>query len=319
MTTYIIRRLIQAFVVLIVATIIIFCVMRLLPGDPILLFVSQDEYTRTTSQEDIDALRAKFGLDKSLPVQYINWIRGVVKGDFGESIFFGTTVIEEIGAALPVTFNLGVITFILANLIGIPAGVICAVRRGKWSDTALTLFANSGITVPIFWLGILFIYFFGLYLGWLPIQGYTSPFEDLSLNIQKLIMPIACLVLFPLAGTVRQTRSAMLEVIQQDYIRTAWAKGLTEKTIIIRHAVRNGIIPVVTLAGMGIPMILGGQVIIETVFNIPGMGRLAVNALFSQDYAVTQGVVLIMSTVVVLSNLLVDISYGWIDPRVRYD
>jgi peptide/nickel transport system permease protein len=304
---------------MILATIITFCVMRLLPGDPILLFVSQDEYTRTTSQEDIDALRKKFGLDKSLPMQYLDWIGGVVKGDFGESIFFGTTVMEEIGAALPVTFNLGVITFILANLIGIPAGVICAVRRGKWVDTVLTVLANLGITAPIFWLGILMIYFFGLYLGWLPIQGYTSPFEDLSLNIQKLIMPIICLVLFPLAGTTRQTRSAMLEIIRQDYIRTAWAKGLTEKTIIIRHAVRNGIIPVVTLAGMGIPIILGGQVIIETVFNIPGMGRLAVNALFSQDYAVTQGVVLIMSTVVVLSNLLVDISYGWIDPRVRYD
>jgi peptide/nickel transport system permease protein len=319
LTTYIIRRLIQAFFVMILATIIIFCVMRLLPGDPILLFVSQDEYTRTTSQEDIDALRKKFGLDKSLPMQYFDWIGGVVKGDFGESIFFGTTVMEEIGAALPVTFNLGIITFILANLIGIPAGVICAVRRGKWVDTVLTVLANLGITAPIFWLGILFIYFFGLYLGWLPIQGYTSPFEDLSLNIQKLIMPIICLVLFPLAGTTRQTRSAMLEIIRQDYIRTAWAKGLTERTIIIRHAVRNGIIPVVTLAGMGIPMILGGQVIIETVFNIPGMGRLAVNALFSQDYAVTQGVVLIMSTMIVLSNLLVDISYGWIDPRVRYD
>lgn len=319
MTTYIIRRLIQAFFVMILATIIIFCVMRLLPGDPILLFVSQDEYTRTTSQEDIDALRKKFGLDKSLPMQYFDWIGGVLKGDFGESIFFGTTVMEEIGSALPVTFNIGIITFILANLIGIPAGVICAVRRGKWSDTLLTVLANLGITVPIFWLGILLIYFFGLYLGWLPIQGYTSPFEDFSLSVQKLIMPIICLVLFPLAGTTRQTRSAMLEIIRQDYIRTAWAKGLTEKTIIIRHAVRNGIIPVVTLAGMGIPMILGGQVVIETVFNIPGMGRLAVNALFSQDYAVTQGVVLIMSTIIVLSNLLVDISYGWIDPRVRYD
>jgi peptide/nickel transport system permease protein len=319
LTTYIIRRLIQAFFVMILATIIIFCVMRLLPGDPILLFVSQDEYTRTTSQEDIDALRKQFGLDKSLPRQYFDWIGGVLKGDFGESIFFGTTVMEEIGSALPVTFNIGIITFILANLIGIPAGVICAVRRGKWSDTLLTVLANLGITVPIFWLGILLIYFFGLYLGWLPIQGYTSPFEDFSLSVQKLIMPIICLVLFPLAGTTRQTRSAMLEIIRQDYIRTAWAKGLTEKTIIIRHAVRNGIIPVVTLAGMGIPMILGGQVVIETVFNIPGMGRLAVNALFSQDYAVTQGVVLIMSTIIVLSNLLVDISYGWIDPRVRYD
>jgi len=319
LTTFIIRRLIQAFFVLILATIIVFCVMRLLPGDPIYLYVSQDEYSRTTSQEDIDALREKFGLDKSIPMQYVNWIKGIFRGDLGNSIFFGTTVTEELSMALPISFHLGIITFILANLIGIPAGVICAVRRGKLTDTVLTVFANIGITAPLFWFGILLIYFFGLYLGWLPIQGYTSPFEDFSLSMQKTIMPIVCLILFPLAGTVRQTRSAMLEIIRQDYIRTAWAKGLTERSVIMRHAVKNGIIPVVTLAGMGIPMILGGQVFIETVFNIPGMGRLAVEALFTKDYAIVQGVVLIMSFVVVASNLLVDISYGWFDPRVRYE
>jgi len=290
LTTYIIRRLIQAVFVMLISTIIVFCIMRLLPGDPILLYISQDEYTRMTSQEDIDALRKKFGLDKSIPRQYVDWIWGVLHGDFGNSIFFGTTVIEEIGNALPITFYLGIITFILANLLGIPAGVICAVRRGKWLDTILTVFANVGITL-----------------------------EDLSLSTQKIIMPIICLVLFPLSGTVRQTRSAMLEIIRQDYIRTAWAKGLTEKTIILRHAVKNGIIPVVTLAGMGIPMILGGQVLIETVFNIPGLGRLAVDALFTQDYAIVQGIVLIISAVVLLSNLLVDVSYGWIDPRVCYE
>jgi peptide/nickel transport system permease protein len=304
---------------MLLATIIVFCVMRFLPGDPILLYVSQDDYSRTTSQEDIDALRKKFGLDKSIPMQYIDWIWGVCRGDFGESIFFGTTVVEEIGRAFPITAYLGVIAFVLAHLIGIPAGVICAVRRGKWIDTVLTVLANIGITAPVFWFGIILIYFIGLYLGWLPIQGYTSPFEDFSLSTQKLVMPVICGVLFPLSGTVRQTRSAMLEIIQQDYIRTAWAKGLTEKTVIIRHAVRNGIIPVVTLAGMGIPMILGGQVFIETVFNIPGMGRLAVDALFTKDYAIVQAVVLMMSFIVVISNLLVDISYGWIDPRVRYE
>ena len=319
MSTYIIRRLIQAFFVLVLATIIVFCIMRFLPGDPILLYVSQDEYSRMTSQEEINALREQFGLDKSLPRQYIDWIWGVLHGNLGKSIFFGTTVMEEIGRAFPITFYLGSITFILANLIGIPAGVMCAVRRGSWMDTVLTVLANIGITAPVFWFGILLIYFFGLYLGWLPIQGFTSPFEDFSLSTQKIILPVACLVLLPLSGTVRQTRSAMLEVIHQDYIRTAWAKGLPEKTIIIRHAVKNGIIPVVTLAGMGIPMILGGQVLIETVFNIPGMGRLAVEALFTKDYAIVQGFILIMSFIIVLSNLLVDISYGWIDPRVRYE
>ena len=318
MKTYIIRRLIQAVCVLLLATCIIFCIMRLLPGDPILLYVSQDEYSRMTSEEEIAALRHQFGLDKSMPMQYVDWISGVVRGDLGDSIFWGTTVREEIARALPVTFHLGIITFILAQFIGIPAGVICAVRRGKWSDTVLTVFANIGITAPVFWVGILLIYAVGLYLGWLPIQGYTSPFEDFWLSTRKIIMPVFCLLLFPVSGTVRQTRSAMLEVIRQDYIRTAWSKGLTERTIIMRHAVKNGIIPVVTLAGMGIPMILGGQVLIETVFNIPGMGRLAVDALFSQDYAIVQGVALVMSTMVVLSNLTVDISYGWLDPRVRY-
>ena len=319
MTTFIIRRLILAFFVLILATMMVFSMMRFLPGDPILLYVSQDDYSRMTSQEELDDLRRKFGLDKSIPRQYVDWIDGVLHGDFGESIFFGTTVKEEIGRAMPITLYLGIITFILAQIIGIPAGVICAVRRGKWVDTVLTVFANIGITAPVFWFGILLIYFFGLYLGWLPIQGYTSPFEDFALSTRKILMPVFCLLLFPLSGTVRQTRSAMLEIIRQDYIRTAWAKGLTEKAVIMRHAVRNGIIPVVTLAGMGVAHIFAGQVLIETVFNIPGMGRLAVEALFSQDYAIVQGVVLVISVVVVLSNLLVDISYGWIDPRVRYD
>lgn len=318
MTTFIIRRLVQAFFVLILATFMIFCVMRLLPGDPILLFVSQDEYSRMTSGEEIEALRAKFGLDKSLPRQYVDWIWGVVHGDLGESIFFGTTVKEEIADALPVSLHLGVIAFVIGISLGVPGGIICAVRRGKWIDTILTVLANLGITIPIFWLGILMIYVFGLYLGWLPIQGYTSPFEDFWRSTHQIIMPVICLLLFPVAGNMRQGRSAMLEVVRQDYIRTAWAKGLAERAVVFRHAVRNGIIPLITLIGMGIPHIFGGQVLIETVFNIPGMGRLAVDALFSQDYAIVQGITLLMSTLVVCSNLFIDISYGWIDPRVRY-
>jgi peptide/nickel transport system permease protein len=320
LTAYIIRRTAQAVIVMVLSTIIIFSVMRFLPGDPILLYISQDDYSRSTSAADIDALRAEFGLDKSIPEQYVNWVwRIVAHGDFGDSIFFGTTVVEEIGYAMPITLFIGTITFVLANLLGIPAGVICAIRRGKWIDTVLTVSANFFITAPVFWFGILLIYFFGLYLEWLPIQGYTSPFEDFSLSMQKLIMPVMCMILFPLSGTVRQTRSAMLEIIHQDYIRTAWAKGLSEKVVVIRHTIKNGVIPVVTLAGMGIRMILGGQVLVEVVFNIPGMGRLATTALFNKDYAIVQGVVLVMTLIIVLSNLLVDISYGWLDPRIRYE
>jgi len=185
-------------------------------------------------------------------------------------------------------------------------------------DTVVTFFANIGICAPIFWVGILMIYLFGLYLGWLPIQGYTSPFENFSLSIRQAVMPVICLAFMGLAGNTRQTRSSMLEVIQQDYIRTAWSKGLNERTIIMRHALKNGIIPVVTLAGMGIPHIFGGQVLVETIFSIPGMGRLAVDALFSYDYAVVQGTILVVATIVVLCNLIVDISYGWLNPRVRF-
>ena len=318
MTTYIIRRMIQSIFVMLLTTMIVFSIMRLLPGDPILMYLSQDDFSIISEEEIVD-LRHEYGLDKSLPSQYIDWIAGVLRFDLGDSIFLGTTVKEEIADALPISFYLGFITFVLANLIGIPVGVICAVRRGKWIDTVLTLLANIGITAPVFWLGILMIYFFGLYLGWLPIQGYTSPFDNFWLSTRMIIMPVICLMVFPLSGIVRQTRSAMLEIIRQDYMRTAWAKGLTESTIIMRHGVRNGITPVVTMVGLTIPHIFGGQVLIETVFNIPGMGRLAVEALFSQDYAIVQGIVLIIAAVVVMANLLVDISYGWIDPRVRYE
>ena len=291
--------------------------MRLLPGDPILLYLSEDEFG-TISAEQIEILRHEFGLDKPLLTQYFHWISGLMHGDLGKSILQNNTVSEELGAALPITLHIGILSWLLSHLIGIPIGILCAVRRGKWVDTILTVFANIGITAPIFWVGILLIYLFGLYLGWLPIYGYTSPLDDFWMSTKQILMPVFCLCLFPLSATVRQTRSAMLEVIGQDYIRTAWAKGLRERVVILRHALKNGIIPVVTLAAIGISHIAGGQVLIETVFAIPGMGWLAVNALFSRDFAVVQGVVLITAGVVVVSNIIVDIFYGWLDPRIRF-
>ena len=317
MTAYLVRRVGQAIVVLILVTFIVFALMRLLPGDPILVYVSQDEWSRITSHEEIDALRHEYGTDRPIAVQYVDWLWGVVRGDLGESIFLGTEVKEEIGRALPKTLYVSSIAWIVAHLFGLPAGIICAVRRGKWQDTVLTLLANIGITAPIFWVGILLIYGVGLKLGWLPIQGYTSPFDDFWLSTKQLVMPVFCMALPHMAGSTRQTRSAMLEVIGQDYVRTAWSKGLDERTIIVRHIIRNGIIPVVTLSAMTIPGLFGGSVFIENVFNIPGIGRLATEALFSQDYAIVQGIVLMIAIIIVLSNLLVDISYGWIDPRIR--
>lgn len=318
MAAFILRRAVQAVVVLLLVTFIVFALMRLLPGDPILVYVSQDEWSRVTSQEEIDALRHEYGTDRPIVVQYVDWVGGVLQGDLGESIFLGTEVKEEIARALPVTLYLGVTAWIVAHLFGLPAGVICAVRHNGWQDTLLTFLANIGITVPIFWLGILMIYFFGLQLRWFPIQGYTSPFEDFSRSIHQIIMPVFCMALPAMAGSTRQTRSAMLETTRQDYIRTAWAKGLSERAVISRHAIRNGLIPVVTLSVMTIPRLFGGAVLIENVFNIPGMGRLATEALFSQDYAVVQGIVLVVAVIVIVTNFLVDVSYGWIDPRIRH-
>jgi peptide/nickel transport system permease protein len=318
LSAYIIRRIFLALIVLILATLVVFIIMHMLPGDPVLLYLSQDAYSRFTPEE-LAAARHQYGLDKPIIVQYFNWLSGVFQGDLGKSISKRTRVADEITQALPISIYIGIVAWIASHALAIPAGIICAIKRGKWADTILTIVANIGISAPAFWAGILLIYVFGLYLNWLPIFGYTSPLVDFWLSIKKIIMPVFCLSLTPLSGCIRQTRSAMLEVIRQDYIRTAWSKGLRERVVVLRHALKNGIIPVVTLAGMSIPLILGGEVLIETVFGIPGMGRLAVNALFSRDYAIVQGIVLVVAVLVVMCNLIVDISYAWLDPRIRYD
>ena len=317
MTSYIIRRLLQALVTLFIVSLLIFLGMRFLPGDPILMYMGQDTITHM-SIEQVEAIRHQFGLDKPLVSQYVSWIYGVIQGDFGVSIAYREPVIDLMLKRLPISIHFGFLTLIIFNLVGIPAGVICAIRRGGWLDTVITILANLGITVPVFWLGILMIYLFGLYLNWLPIYGYTSPFTDFWLSTRQIIMPLICLCVLPIASTARQARSSMLEVMHQDYIRTAWSKGLRERVIIMRHAMKNGLIPVVTLTGLGIANVIAGAVLVETVFNIPGFGRLAVTSVLNQDYPIVQGVVLIVSTVVVLTNLAVDLSYGWLDPRVQY-
>ncbi len=317
MTTYIIRRLIQAIFVILIVTVMLFLVMRLLPGDPILMLVTETEF-ETMRQEQIDHLKHEFGLDRSLFVQYFDWISGVLRGDLGLSIVHRSSVAKELVRRVPITLHIGLLAFIISIIIGIPIGIVCAVRRGRWLDTILTVFANIGITVPIFWLGVMMIYLFALKLDWFPVFGYTSPFEDFWLSTSRLILPVFCLAVTPIASAARQTRSSMLEVMQQDYIRTAWSKGLRERTVIARHALKNGLIPVVTLKGLSLSMIIGGSVLIESVFSIPGMGRLAVEAIFSQDYPTIQGVVLLMAIIVVLSNLLIDLSYCYLDPRIRY-
>jgi len=314
MLSFITRRVIQTFAVLIIVTFIVFLLLYLIPGDPARTMLGIE-----ASAQDVAAFRSQLGLDRPMMVQFGSWLFHVLQGDLGRSIQFHQPVSHLITTRLPVTIYIGILALILSTILGVGAGVISAVRRGTVLDQAITVFANLGVAVPVFWLGILGIYLFALQLGWLPVQGYTSPFENLASSIQQIIMPVLCLAMVPLATLARQSRSAMLEVIQQDYIRTAWSKGLKERRIIIYHALRNAMIPIVTVLGLSVRYVVSGSVLIETVFNIPGMGRLIVSGVFNKDFILVQGCVLIVALAIAITNLAVDISYAFIDARIRYE
>ena len=317
MIKYIFNRLLQGLIVVILVSSLVFLMMRFLPGDPLLLFEPEDQMA-TLSPEARLELERQYGLDKSIFMQYIDWVRDILHGDLGKSLLYQEDVTQLILECLPVTFHLGIISFIISSAFGIFFGTICGLRRGKWIDTFFTILANLGITVPSFLIGVLLIYMFTLKLGWLPSFGYTSPFENFGLNFKQIIMPVLCLSVFSIASLTRQCRSSILEIVQQDYVRTAWAKGLKERLIISRHIIKNALIPVITVVGLHIRVIFGGSVIIETVFNIPGMGRLLTEAIFSHDYQVVQTGVILIAVIIILANMLVDISYGWLNPKIRF-
>jgi peptide/nickel transport system permease protein len=243
----------------------------------------------------------------------------ILQGDFGKSTTYFEDVTSVILRSLPISLYLAGIAMAVSAVLGISMGILSAIRRASFLDNMLSLFSNLGIAIPIFWLGLLGIYLFAYRLGWLPIQGFTWPTVDLSRSIAQSIMPVICLALPSIAILARQTRSSMLEVIQQDYIRTAKAKGLKERAVTLNHALKNALIPVVTLMGVLARILIGGSVLVETVFNIPGLGRLLVNAAFNKDIITVQAGVLMISAITCLANLAVDISYGWIDPRTRYE
>jgi len=318
MTAYIIRRLLMALVIVIIVTLIVFFSMRLLPGDPLIIFLGQQATSGAIPHEQIESLRIEYGLDKPLMVQYGNWAWGLLHGNLGTSIYYHENVGTLMRDRFPITLHLGVLALILNIVIGVLMGLAAAIRRGTWIDAVSTFLANIGVCIPIFWLSVMLIYLFGLQLHWLPIAGYTPPFENFWLNSRQIIMPVFCMAIGGLSTTARLTRSSMLEVTRQDYIRTAWSKGLRERTVIMKHALKNGLIPVVTVLGIGVGMVFAGSVIVETIFAIPGIGRLLVTSLFAQDYVVIQSGTLVISMIIILTNLLVEISYVWIDPRIRY-
>jgi peptide/nickel transport system permease protein len=314
MIRYILIRLVQTLIVLFIITFITFALIQIVPGDPALTILGTN-----ATPEQVNKLRHEMWLDRPLLIQYGHWLDNVFHGDFGESVIFHEEVTQLIGARLPITTYLSILALIISIIPGILAGIIGSIRRGSNIDSLISIFSNIGVAVPQFLLGILGIYFFGLVLGWLPMQGFTWPTDDFWLSIKQSIMPVLCLAIPGIAVLARQTRSSMLEIIHQDYVRTAFAKGLNEKVVIIKHAMKNALIPVVTLIGIQLRFLIGGSVIVENVFGIPGIGRLLVRASFDKDFLIVQGGVLVIGVLVCLVNLLVDISYGWIDPRIKYE
>ncbi|HEU5296407.1 MAG TPA: ABC transporter permease [Burkholderiaceae bacterium] len=313
MTDYLLKRLAQVVPTLVLVSMLIFGLQQLLPGDPAKILAGEEQ-----DPSVIAHLRVKLHLDEPLPVRYAYWVGGVLKGDFGESIRTQQPVLELVLQKLPVTIQLGTMAFVIAVLIGIPTGIVAAVGRGTWWDSAANAVALWGISTPNFWLGILLILLFSVQLGWLPASGYVSPFEDLRANLASMIMPAFVLGNALAAVLMRHTRSAMLQVLSSDYVRTARAKGLSERTVILKHALRNALTPVITLGALELGTLLSGAVLTEQVFTIPGFGKLIVDSVFNRDYAVVQGVVLVTATAYIVLSLLADLAYFIVNPRLQH-
>ena len=312
MLTYFVKRLAAVIPTIFFVSIIIFCLQQLLPGDPAVILAGEDQDPNVVAY-----LRQKMHLDEALPVRYGYWIAGVLQGDLGESLRIQQPVLQLIKEKLPVTLELAALAMVIALLIGIPAGIISAVAKDSLWDYAANMVALWGLSTPNFWLGILMILLFSVSLGWLPASGYVSPFEDLRANLAAMIMPAFVLGNAIAAVLMRHTRSAMLQVLNADYVRTARAKGLNERSVVLKHALRNALTPIITLGALEFGTLLSGAVLTEQVFSIPGFGKLIVDAVFNRDYAVVQGVVLFTSTVYIVLNLLADLAYFFVNPRMR--
>jgi peptide/nickel transport system permease protein len=309
---YLLQRLASIIPTLFFVSVLIFGLQQLLPGDPAIALAGEDRDPNVVAY-----LRAKFHLDEPLPVRYWHWFSGVLQGDLGESVRIQKPVLELILEKLPVTIQLAAMAMLIALAIGITAGVISAVKKDTAWDYAANVFALWGLSTPNFWLGILLILLFAVQLGWLPASGYVSPFEDLKANLAAMIMPAFVLGNAIAAVLMRHTRSAMLQVLSSDYVRTARAKGLNERVVVLKHALRNALIPIITLGALEFGTLLSGAVLTEQVFSIPGFGKLIVDAVFNRDYSVVQGVVLFTATVYITLNLLADLAYFLVNPRMR--
>ena len=310
---YLARRLLVAIPSLLIASAIVFTLPRLIPGDAVQLMLAETSYAK-----DLDELRAKLGLDRALHVQYAEWVGRVLRGDLGESLWTRRPVVDELAQRLPVTAELALYATIFALLIALPIGVLAAARQDTLADYFARSAAILGLSLPGFWLGTLLIVLPAIWWGWRPVTGFVDFGQDPLGHLGQMALPALILGIASAAALMRLTRGMLLEALRQDYVRTAWAKGLGERKVVIKHALRNAVIPVVTLLGTQLPLILGGTVVIETIFGLPGVSRFLFDAINQRDYPVIQGVNLLVVSTVVVVNLGVDMLYGVLDPRIRY-
>jgi len=327
MKAYIIRRLLLIIPTFILITMTVFLLLRFIPGDLIDIMLS--EMGDTGVQYDRAALQHQLGLDEAAPLQYFRWVgilpdrdtgefSGLLQGSLGESLWRRSTVIEELLPRIPISLELGIMALIIGLVVAIPIGVYSAIRQDTAGDYIGRSFAILLLAVPGFWVGTMIVVYPSIWWGWMPPLRYIPFTQDPIANMGQFLIPAVVMGMAMAGGTMRLTRTMMLEVLRQDYIRTAWSKGLRERIVVVRHALRNAVIPIITAVGMQVPLLIGGSVIIENIFNLPGVGRFAITALNQRDYTVVSGVNVVLAMVVLLNNLIIDLTYGYLDPRVRY-
>jgi peptide/nickel transport system permease protein len=319
MAVYALKRLLLFIPTLVMVSFVIFGVMRIIPGDPALLVLVGDQGEGSYTQEEYDAVKARLGLDKSLGEQYGRWMWRVIKLDFGASFFYyNVTVADELKVRIPITGQLAIMAMLMSFVIAVPLGVLSAVKQDTWFDYVAKVVTISGVALPTFWVGILMVFFLSRYFDYLPPLGYVDLWENPWVNLQQMIFPALALAFNNTAFTARVTRSSMLEVLREDYIRTARSKGLVEMAVVFRHALKNAFLPVITVSAWQFSRLIGGAVLIEVIFQVPGVGRLLIESTLRRDLDFVQSIILVTAGLVLMVNLTTDLAYGWLNPRVRY-
>ncbi len=316
--SYLLQRVLLYIPIILLVTVLVFLLMRVIPGDPALLILAGTSGDGSFKKEDLLKLRAELGTDRPLHAQYGTWLWGLVHGDLGISLFYRTPIKKELGPRIPATLELAFLAVLISVVLAVPLGALSAVKQGSMLDYLARMLTFTGISVPIFVTGLMVVYLLVRLFNWFPPLGYAMLWEAPWVNVQQMIFPALALAFFELNFTARVTRSAMLEVLREDYIRTARSKGLQERQIVLTHALKNAALPIITVSAWSLARLLGGTIIIEKIFLVPGMGTLLLDAITARDYTLIQAIVLIYVMVVLTANLVVDLMYAWLDPRIRY-